>query len=140
MKYIILIVVSILLFLVLNKNNDFYQSTNKFYNLSEKELIYYQRLADRNNTNARIKLYSYYQFVKKDFNKSMEIIKDGALMGDPLFEYKYAQRLLNGIFLTKSTNKKNRYKKAVYYLKSAAKKGNKDAIIKLKELGEIEEK
>ena len=132
-KYIILGLTLFFVIVYFEKTNP-----NDEFTLTTNEIKRYKLLSENNNTNARIKLLYYYQFAKQDFDKTMEVIKAGAESGDPVFEYKYAQRLLYGKYLTSPlTQDDKKYKNAIRYLEKAAKKGNKDAVVKLEELEKI---
>jgi len=104
-------------------------STKDEFILTQKEIEKYKLLAEHNNTDAIIKLYTYYNYSKQDFNKVMKILKKGAKIGNPEIQYMYARRLIYGVHLTETiTPFDNRYKEGVYWLEKSANAGYKPAI------------
>ena len=105
------------------------------FRLTQDKIKEYQLLADKNNTEARIRLYEYYNFSKQNFNQVMRTLQEGAKLGDPVFQYKFARHLIYGVHLNSYiTQNKNNYELGIFWLKQAAHKGYKPAIDELKNL------
>ena len=110
-------------------------NTKKEFYLTEKELIYYNMMADKNDTKAFLKLYRYYSYSNNDMNSTLLILRKGALSGDPKLQYMLARRLLYGFSLSSDvTNDKKKREEAIYWLKSSLKHGYEKAINELKKL------
>jgi TPR repeat protein len=108
-------------------------NTKKEFYLTEKELIYYNMMADKNDTQAFLKLYRYYSYSSNDINSTLLILRQGALSGDPKLQYMLARRLLYGFSLSSDkTNDKKKLEEAIYWLKLSSKQGYAKATKELK--------
>jgi len=109
-------------------------STEDTFHLEEMEKEKYKLLADKNNTEAIYKLYTYYHYSSQEFDKATLILKKGAELGNIEFQYMYGVRLLRSHPASSSfTDDKEKIKMGKYWLNKAANSGYKLAIEKLED-------
>lgn len=105
------------------------QSMASKYNLSEYEFRLLQDKGLKGDPEAAFRLYLYYERYKKDFNESSFWLMIAAENGNSVGEYNYWFNLI------RDTDTRNRLR-AIFWLKQAAKHGNKMALSLLKKVSE----
>lgn len=110
-------------------------STKEAFYLKKSEEKNYKLLADKNNTQAIYKLYTYYHYSSQEFDKATMILKKGAELGNAEFQYMYGVRLLRSHPASSSfTDNKDKINLGKYWLHKAANSRYKSAIEELKNL------
>jgi TPR repeat protein len=125
MKYFIGILLIVIIFLAFPR-----LSTKTEFDLTKVEYQQYKEKAVTGDFKAINKLYLYYHYSLDDCNKSIEVLKQGAKLGDGYSQYRLSLYFLRNYY---PYGKKESFEgEGIYWLEQSAKQGYQEAIIELK--------
>jgi len=125
MKYFIGILLIVIGFLAFPR-----LSTKTEFDLTKAEYQQYKKNAAIGNSKAIKRLYLYYHYSLGDYNKSIELLREGAKLGDAYSQYQWSLYFLRNYY---PYGRKESFKgEGIYWLEESAKKGYHEAIIELK--------
>lgn len=107
------------------------QSTKDVYNLSEVEYKNYLKQARKGNLKSIEKLYLYYHYSINDYNKSIDILRQGSKLGDKIFQYRLALYFIRSYYPNNQKEKELCKNEGIYWLQQSAKSGYQEAINEL---------
>lgn len=105
-------------------------STKIEFDLKPQKYTLLKQKAENGNLYAIERLYQYYHYSTNEYNKSIEILREGAKLGDSKLQYKLSLYFIRDYY---PYGRKESFKEeGIYWLNESAKQKHKSAMHELK--------